>query len=504
MSITNELVTNFEFNGNLNKITEYNTSFGSAISLMTKSIGIATTLSGAFLGLANSTLTTVDRLGQLSRNTNTSVEYLQKMGYVASVNGGSVEALEDSVRGLSERIGEYASMDSGEGKAIFEKLGIAVRNANGEVKTAEVVMDELRGKFQTMSKTEQVSIAQKLGINQGMLQTLNLTNEELEKNIAITEAFGVVTSKQTDEVIKYNDSITTLKFGMSAIGQQISLSFLPQMNNLTRGFNDVLVANKDLIKNGLTTFVDITGEIIEAVMNTGKAFYNIIDETIGFENAIMLAGGAVLWFNRALLRNPIGLVVAAAAGLILIVDDLYTAFTGGESVIKDFFATFNIDIVKTLTGAFNILKGTWNGLIAVALQLSESVMSLFTILEKGGKFVGLDFGLGIEEQYLKIKGLKEEYQKLSKEQMNSAIDGGIKIDNTKEIGTSLDMNNPANFNDKGVVRDAPVPANINNNVVNNVNVDVKANNTEMTQQAIEKAIDNSLKSANEQFASKGR
>lgn len=501
MAVSNELVTTFEFQGSLSPLTEYNSSFGNAVSLMTKSIGIATVLSGAFLGMANSTLGVVDRLGQLSRNTGTSIEFLQKMGYVASVNGGSVQDLESSVAGLSKRIGEYASLDSGEGKVIFEKLGISIRDTTGEIKKAEAVMDELRGKFQGISKVEQISIAEKLGISQGMLQTLNLTNEQMNKTLAITEAFGTVSEDQANEVMKYNDSLTTLKFGMSAIGQQVSLAFLPQMNNLSDGFIDLLISNKDLVRNGLTTFIDVTSEVIEAVINTGKVIYNIIDETIGFKNALIIAGGAVMWFNKALLMNPLGLIVAGIAAVILIVDDLYTAFTGGKSVIADFFASFNIDIVKTLTGAFNVLKGTWNGLIGIALQLSESVLSLFTILEKGGKFIGLDFGLGIEEQFLKVKGLKEEYQKLSKEQISSAFNNGMKIDQNKDIGSLKIEDTLSKSLENQTTNNSQTSS---TNVVNNVTVEVSATNTEMTQKQIEQSITNSLNSANEQFKGKGR
>ena len=52
-----------------------------------------------------------------------------------------------------------------------------------------------------------------------------------------------------------------------------------------------------------------------------------------------------------MLLNPFGLFVAGVILAIGVVDDLMVAFDGGESVIKDFFASF---------GAFNISGNTYS------------------------------------------------------------------------------------------------------------------------------------------------
>ena len=404
-AITNELVTNFTFGGSIQPLTQYNASFSNAISLMSKGVGIISAVNTALMGFAASQFTAIDQMGQLSRETGTSIEALQEWGYVASVNGGTVEGLQDSIRGLNERIGEYVSQDSGEGKAIFEKLGISVKNASGEVKNAEDVMLDLRDRFKDISKAEQISIAQKLGINKGMLQTLNLTNEQFDETRNKIRAIGTVSKEDADKVIAFNDAMTTTKMGLNAVGNQVALGMLPNMMNLVDAFNDLLFSNADLITNGLSKTISVLSAVISAVANVGKAIYYGIDYFIGFENALMLAGAAMLYLNRAMLLNPIGLIAAAIAGLVLIVDDLYVAFTGGKSVIQDFFASFNVDIVNVLKTAFDGLKFTLNSVLGFMLRVSESFTSLILLTAQAGNFLGMDIDTkGIEE----FKKLQEQ------------------------------------------------------------------------------------------------
>ena len=215
-------------------------------------------------------------------------------------------------------------------------------------------------------------------------------------------------------------------------------------------------------------------------------------------------GLAILYVNRAMYLNPMALFVASVILAIGVVDDLMVAFDGGESVIKDFFASFDIDIVKALTGAFDILKGTWNGLIAIVLRLSESVLALFSILEKGGKFAGVDFGLGIEEQYGKIKGLREEYQKLSEQQLSGAFADGINVNPSLNQNAILPngINVNPSLNQNAILPNSLInnsSATNNNNQSNVFNFEIKSDNPVVIGQTIRDNLNKELANANKQF-----
>lgn len=479
MAVVSELVNKISFVGSLQPLDKLNAGLTTSI----KAIGLSTVAFGtagiALNAWVKSATDGINNLANLSKDVGVSVEAMQEWGFVASLNGSTAESVNASILGLSERIGEYANLDSGEGKAIFEKLGISIKDATGNVKTADIVMNDLRKSMQGMGASEQISILNKLGIDKSMIQTLRLTDEQMASLTDRARALGVVTTEQGQAVIDYQDSLTALSYGLNSVKTQLAIAFTPALTKTANTFTDLLAENKDLIQNGLSKTIGVLSSFVGALYNTGRLIYNVIDNTIGFENALMLLGAAILYVNRAMLLNPVGLVTAAIVLAIGVVDDLMVAFEGGESVIADFFASFDIDIVKTLTGAFDVLKGTWNGLIAIALRLSESVLSLFAILEKGGKFAGVDFGLGLEEQYAKTKLLREEYQKLSKEQLGGAFKDGISVNPVTD--KKLTEITAPKYNDIGVVHNAPdvkqIPLSTINNLDNSVLNEKKLNTT---------------------------
>ena len=163
-----------------------------------------------------------------------------------------------------------------------------------------------------------------------------------------------------------------------------------------------------------------------------------------------------------------------------------------------FFASFNVDIVKTLTGAFNILKGTWVGMIATILRLSEGVLAFFTLLEKGGKHLGVDFDLNIEGQYEKTKALADKYSQESKDLISGAFAGGIKVDDSKGFGT---------LNDNALLPNSVTNSNVatNNNTQNNhIKIEVKADNPVLAGKTAVDALNAQISDGSKQFNVGGR
>ncbi|MFW3412302.1 hypothetical protein ACN9J3_06170 [Aliarcobacter butzleri] len=524
MAVT-ELVNKISFVGSLQPLERLNAGLSTSI----KAIGLSSVAYGTMAVALNSwvdkTTEAIYQTTNLSKELGVNVESMQQWEYVAKMNGSTADALQSSIGGLSERIGEYAKFDSGEGKEVFEKLGISVKDAEGKIKSADVVMQDLAKSMQGLNVSEQRSIVAKLGIDESMLQTLRLTDTQINHLKDSASAWGLVTEEQAEELTKYKRSLTDLGYGFDAVKTQLAIAFIPVLEELTTGFKELFKENRESIQNGLSKSIEVIMSFGMALFNTGRFIKTTLTEFDGLGIILGALTLRFLYLNRAMLLNPLGLFVAGVVLAIGVIDDLVIAFDGGESVIADFFASFNIDIVKALTGAFDILKGTWNGLLATLLSLSEGIVALFAILEKGGKFVGLDFGLGIEEQYLKIKALREEYEKLSKNQIKGALENGIKIDSTKGIGSVLEKNsNPLNYNDLGNVHLPPnvpilkdnalLPNNIANNTNtattnnntqnNNIKIDVRSDNPTIAGQTVVDSLNKQISNANKHYDVGGR
>jgi len=388
MANSTELVTEFTFKGSTKPLENFNLNMTDAIGLLAKGTALFTAGAIALNGFVISTLAGADAQGQLANTLGVSIEEIQKLGFVASVSGSSAAQLESSLEGINERIGE-ASI---KGSETFNRLGISVRGANGEVKKADKVLLEVRDSFErlNLSSAEQSKILSELGIDKSLQQSLNLTRQQIADLGAEAEAFGLMDEEDTKKVIEFNDSLTKLTFGFDSLRKMVAISLAPQITGISDGFSNFLKVNKDLIVNGIGKTFEVLNAGLGAISRVGSAFITMIDKTIGLDNALIGLGGAIAFINRGLLFSPIGLAVAGLTALFVIVDDLIVAFEGGNSIIADFFQdVFDIDIVEGITKSFNFLKES-------LVSLMEFFKPVLDAIKLIGSSIGGLFGFGAD------------------------------------------------------------------------------------------------------------
>ena len=376
MAIVNELITKFGFIGNLAPQETFNANLKASIGLLA-GLGAAIASSAAGVaGWVTSVSQSIDPLVQFSRETGVAIETVQSLGYAASVNGSSVDALQASLGEMTKRVGEFVSTGEGEAKDVAERLGLQFKDMNGQVKNSDVIFRELADKLHGMSQAEKFSVLDKMGIDRSMVQLLSMTGEEISSLQNKAEALGVVTQDQADQFAAYNDSLTTLGKGFDGIKFQVAVGFVPVLKDLVDGFTDFLIANKDLIKNGLAHL----GEIIFSVMGMIRRFLPIIGLiTTGFVAWKIAAIG--LRTVLATIFSPVVLITAAIIAVVLVIDDLLTAMEGGQSVIADFFKdNWGIDIVPALKEAKASLMAFINYAIGVFKPLADAIASMFRMV----------------------------------------------------------------------------------------------------------------------------
>ncbi|WP_374758985.1 phage tail protein [Atlantibacter hermannii] len=376
MAIVNELITKFGFIGNLTPQETFNANLKASIGLLA-AMGAA--IAGSAAGIAGwvaSVSDTVDPMVQFSRETGVAIETIQTLGYAASVNGSSVDALQSSLAEMTKRVGEFVSTGEGEAKDVAGRLGLKFRDLNGHVKSSDVIFRDLADKLHGMSQAEKFSVLDKMGIDRSMVQLLSMTGEEISSLQNQAEALGIVTQEQADQFAAYNDSLTTLGKGFEGIKFQVAVGFVPVLKELVDGFTNFLIVNKDLIKDGLSHL----GEIIFSVMGMIRRLMPIVAvATTGFIAWKIAAIG--LRTVLATIFSPVVLITAAIVAIILVIDDLLTAMEGGQSVIADFFSdNWGIDIVPALNAAKAALMAFIDYAINVFKPLADAIASMFKMV----------------------------------------------------------------------------------------------------------------------------
>lgn len=366
MAQVTELVTKFMFEGDTAPLARYNKDLGASIKLIAGTAAAAVAAGGAIAKWADIVLTGVDALGDLSAETGIAVSQIQEMGFAAQLSGGSATALENSLRGLSATVG-LAANDMGRGKEIFKELGVNVRDSNGHVKNAAVVLDEVRQRMNAlnMSMDERRGFATRLGIDGTLIQYLTRTDEQMEALIKRARELGTLTNEQAEAAGAYNDALDVMNYALSAIHQQIAVGLAPALTGLAENFTDLLAENKDWIVNGLRAATEFIGNLL-AMINRLLPVLALVGAAFVLAKIYMLGFAGV----AAIVFSPVVLITGAIAALLIIVDDLIVAFKGGDSVIGDFFKNFlDLDLSKTV----DWLKSIWEWVSKIASALSGNI-----------------------------------------------------------------------------------------------------------------------------------
>lgn len=204
--------------------------------------------------------------------------------------------------------------------------------------------------------------------------------------------------RQADE---YQAAMKKTGLSIDSIKTKIALNLVPQLTNATKGFNDWLSSNKELISNGLTKVIQWGAKVIQMVVNSVKAISLLIERTVGWKVAIIALVAILAVLKRAMLMafitNPITWVVAGIVGLMLLLDDLMVYLDGGDSLFGEFWGPA-IEWVKSVIAWWNRFysenKAIFDGIADACSRAFNGLMTIF-----GGfiKYVGnsLKFLVGL-------------------------------------------------------------------------------------------------------------
>lgn len=481
--VVTELVTKFGFEGSAAPLENFNESLNSSIKFIAGTVAAVAGLSAAFVKLSLDTYQAVDPLVQLQRETGVSIEAMQELGYIASVSGSNLGAVTTTIEGLSQKIGE-ASL---KGSEDFARLGISVRDANGNIKDADQVLMEVGNRFKTLglSLEQQRSIASSLGIDTSLLQMLNRSGAEMDSLAAKARAFGIVTKEQGDQLADVNDAFTTSKFAMQSLTQQITLGIAPELKNMADSFSELLLENGAWIKEAAQKTIDVVISMMDAFKRLAPVLGVI---TIG----IIAAKIATIDWAAAMTvaLSPAYLIAAAVAAALIIIDDLIVAFHGGKSVIADFFQEFlgvDIrpilqDIVAGVEVYIGIVKAFWQGVYDLAMGVADAVKAAWASI---GETIGAITG-GISDS---IDTVKDTF---------SDVTDWFSGDDSVEVNKNLNLQNAPIRND---MTRQPMQQNTssqdNRSVTQTNNIQISATNADEARVGVEDALQNNLQFADD-------
>jgi len=260
----------------------------------------------------------------------------QELGFVAGLGGVSAGQFSKSLKELSKRAGE-AAIGLGESSRGFDSLGIDIRDAQGKLKTAPQLFEEVADGIKGIEDpTARVRIASDLFGRSGanMINVLkNGAGAIREQRKEFRSLGGVLGTDVVDASVQFIDDQLRLDTALQGIKNTIAKGLLPAFNSARKALIEWTKANGPAIRSQLLPFMRRLGRFVGNLATAFARASAFIVKSIGPMRAAFIALLVVV----GLLVAAFGIwpiVIAVVIGLIAaVIDDLEEMGKGGRSVI---------------------------------------------------------------------------------------------------------------------------------------------------------------------------
>ena len=354
---------------------------------------------GGLFALAKSTADAGEEVDNAAKRAGVGIKTWQEYAHVASLVGVSNEEMQKSLQVVQNRAIKAFQGDKS-AIAQFQALGIAVKNAKGEVRNADNLLMDLADKVQALHAAGESGKAMNLvqevmgkdGIK--LLPMLAKGSEEIRKMRGEAHDLGLVLDEADIAASgKFNDELNTVKNTLRGLGLTIGKEFLPVVTEITQALNGWLRENRALIQSKIQEWAaklreimpqirEGIGKVVDAV-STLAGWANMAAEKMGgwgnvltglaalmsgkFVLSILSVGKAFVGLGATMLATPFGLVTAAIAGIAAAAFMIYDNWEG----ISGFFAE-KWEAVKVLFSEFADWLGGFD-LTAAGVQIASSI-----------------------------------------------------------------------------------------------------------------------------------
>lgn len=289
-------------------------------------------LAGATVMTINQTREYADRVDDMSKQIGLSKKGFQEWDYIIKRFGGNIEGLK---MGMKTLVTQTINANSGNKAAIanFQKLGISIKNNNGQLKNQEQLFEEVVAKLQKYPDgVAKAKLANDLFGRSGadlmpMFKENATAISELKTEM---EKLGIVMSdEQIEAANTCSDNIETIQRGFGVITMSLGNELIPTINELAKTlisnmpqikatvvpvFNAVASAVKFVIEN-INVLLPVASGLLStflAYQGISKAITTIktLKDTIAAVNVVQ-----GIW-NALMLANPIGLIAVGVGVLV--------------------------------------------------------------------------------------------------------------------------------------------------------------------------------------------
>lgn len=313
----------------------------------------------------------IDRSAKMAEAFGINFQAFQELEYAAQQSGAEVEEFRMDLENLSKTLDDNDAL---------KEMGINARDATGQLRSTDEVLMDIATKFEALSKGEQNKFTDQLGLSPSALKLLQQGGKGLQGLRDQAKALGIVLDDNAkNKAAKFQSSLLNARSVVDGLGKSISVGLLPAMSESLDAFTGWIGKNREFISSAVTQVVEGVAKGFEmfadAVSYLYQQFIKLtgpldsilgpLDATQAIAIAVAIAFGALAVAVIA-ATWPFIAAAVAIAGVVLVLDDLYSAFTGGDSIIGGWVNQFAEAFPAITAGFMSLASAAGESAAAIA------------------------------------------------------------------------------------------------------------------------------------------
>lgn len=344
---------------------------------------VAGRIGGPFLALAGSVgfslqqsvtsfASTGDALDKMSQRIGITAEQLQEFSYAATHAGAAPEDLEDALKDLGKHMAEIANgLDtSSSAFTLFQKLGIEMKDAAGNMRPVEQVFLDLADAIQ---RNEDPALRAKMAMatmgasGRKLIPMLAGGSDGLKQMAAQARDLGLVMSNDAvASAATMTDHMDDMRAVIGSVGNAIGAKLAPTVIRMSDRFRDLAAANREAFSQKFASVAERLAETIEKIDFEGiaSAVLTFADyairafNAIGGFNTVLYAMGAIM-AGKTLMS-----VIALGSSIISMVQTFGTLVTAARTAAVAIAGAFGpVGLVLTAVAAIaGVVIANWDSI----------------------------------------------------------------------------------------------------------------------------------------------
>ena len=324
-----------------------------------------------------------DDLNTLSKVYGIGTQDLQKYKTAANLVDVSVETIAKSHVKLEKSMASAAS-GTGANAEAFEKLGVSVVDANGDLRSGdEVWQDTIKALGKVENETERDALAMQLmGKSAAELNPLIEDGGETYENLAKTmEEYGLefVDQETLDKANQFNDQLDTMKaigsVALQTVGSQLAAVLVPALEKAVEWIGQLA----NWLGNLNPKVLAVIGAVAAFVAAIAPALIVIGKMATGVGailKVVAVLGPAIAGIGTTLL--PIIAIIAAVIAIGVLLYKNWDTIKAKAIEFKDAvvakFTEFKAKVTSIFTGIKDAISNAWNLAKAFVFSIIKNIV----------------------------------------------------------------------------------------------------------------------------------